>query len=145
MTGSTLGMIITSIVVIVLAAWIILVSNADAHPRWRRKAPSGHGPAGLAARATAGRAEESPDLVSGEMDASPARQETGTRRAGLPGSPRARRGHHDPKRRHGAHRTSFPGQQAAPGRRGYLPALVTHLLQPAPAVWRGPCEPGTAG
>jgi hypothetical protein len=45
MTGSTPGMIITSIVVvIVLAAWIILVFYADAHPTWRRKAPSGHGP-----------------------------------------------------------------------------------------------------
>lgn len=79
MTGSTPGMIITSIVVvIVLAAWIILVFYADAHPAWRRKAPSGHGPAGPAAPATAGRAEESPDLVSGETEASPAvRQETG--------------------------------------------------------------------
>lgn len=79
MTGSTLDLIIIPVVtVIVLAAWIILVFWADAHPTWRRKAPSGHGPAGPAAHATAGRAEESPDLVSGEMEASPAaRQEAG--------------------------------------------------------------------
>jgi hypothetical protein len=79
MTGSTPGTIITSIVVvIVLAAWIILVFYADVHPTWRRKAPSGHGPASPAAHATAGRAEESPDLASGEMEASPAaRQEAG--------------------------------------------------------------------
>lgn len=69
MTGSTPGLVITSIVVvIVLAAWIILVFHADAHPTWRRKAPSGHSPAGPAAQGTAGRMEESPDLVSGKME-----------------------------------------------------------------------------
>jgi hypothetical protein len=44
MTGSTPGIIIMIVVVmIVLAAWIILVFYADAHPEWRRRAPSGHG------------------------------------------------------------------------------------------------------
>jgi hypothetical protein len=44
MTGSTPGIIIMIVVVmIVLAAWIILVFYADAHPEWRRRGPSGHG------------------------------------------------------------------------------------------------------
>jgi hypothetical protein len=79
MTGSTVGLIIIPIVAVIpLAAWIILVFYADAHPTWRGQAPSGHGPADPAARATAGKAEESPGLVSGEMEASPAaRQEAG--------------------------------------------------------------------
>lgn len=44
MTGSTPAIIIMIIVVMItLAAWIILVFYADAHPEWRRRAPSGHG------------------------------------------------------------------------------------------------------
>ena len=47
MTGSTLGLVITPIVtVIVLAAWLILVFYADAHPAWRRKASAERGTAG---------------------------------------------------------------------------------------------------
>lgn len=41
MTGSMLALIITPIVtVIVLAAWLIMVFYADAHPAWRHKAAS---------------------------------------------------------------------------------------------------------
>jgi uncharacterized membrane protein len=59
MTGSAVGMIITTIVtVIVLAAWIVLVFYADAHPAWRRKASSDHSTADLAPPVEAGRPEE---------------------------------------------------------------------------------------
>ena len=41
MTGSTLFLVLISVVVvIVLAAWIVLVFYADAHPAWRRPGAS---------------------------------------------------------------------------------------------------------
>jgi hypothetical protein len=44
MTGSTAGIIVMIVVVMItLAAWLIVVFYADAHPEWRRRAPSGHG------------------------------------------------------------------------------------------------------
>jgi hypothetical protein len=40
MTGSTLDLVLISVVVvIVLAAWIVLVFYADAHPAWRWPGP----------------------------------------------------------------------------------------------------------
>lgn len=56
MTGSAVAMTITAIVtVVVLAAWIILVFYADAHPAWRRKTSSDHAAADRAAPAEARR------------------------------------------------------------------------------------------
>jgi hypothetical protein len=51
MTGSTPALIITFVVVIVvvLAAWIVAVFYADAHPEWQRQAASRRGIAGRAA------------------------------------------------------------------------------------------------
>jgi hypothetical protein len=73
MTGSTLDLILISVVVvIVLAVWIVLVFYADAHPAWRRReAPARHGTAGWAARPPAGRPRSSPDAAPGETQASP--------------------------------------------------------------------------
>jgi Family of unknown function (DUF5372) len=137
MTGSTLGMIITSIVVvIVMAAWIILVFYADAYPTWRRKAPSGHGPADPAARATAGRAEESPDLVSGEMEASPAaRQEAGApaeRAAGIASGSHDRPGYGQrrPGRCGGAARGRPPRPECPAGRRGGPTVSTVRITRP---------------
>ena len=74
MTGSTPAIIIMIVVVMItLAAWIILVFYADAHPEWRRRAPSGHGH-GQAddspGRPTPGR--ESPGRAARETEASAA-------------------------------------------------------------------------
>jgi len=67
MTGSALGLIITAVVVlIVLAAWIVLVFYADAHPEWERQAS---------------RVQDSRDCASREMDAS----STAGRDQGTPG------------------------------------------------------------
>jgi hypothetical protein len=62
MTGSTWDLILIAVVVvIVLAAWIVLVFYADAHPAWRRpEAPAGHGTSGQAARPQAGTAGAQP-------------------------------------------------------------------------------------
>ena len=50
MTGSTPALIITVVVVLVgLAAWIVAVFYADAHPEWQRRAASRRGIAGRAA------------------------------------------------------------------------------------------------
>jgi hypothetical protein len=50
MTGSTPVLIITFVVVVVvLAAWIVAVFYADAHPEWQRRAASRRGIAGRAA------------------------------------------------------------------------------------------------
>jgi hypothetical protein len=50
MTGSTPALIITFVVVVVvLAAWIVAVLYADAHPEWQRRAASRRGIAGRAA------------------------------------------------------------------------------------------------
>jgi hypothetical protein len=52
MTGSTPALIITFVVVVVvvvLAAWIVAVFYADAHPEWQRQAASRRGIAGRAA------------------------------------------------------------------------------------------------
>jgi hypothetical protein len=73
MTGSTLGLVITPIVtVIVLAAWLILVFYADAHPAWRRKASAERGTAGPVTPAAAGGPEESQHSPRQEATASPA-------------------------------------------------------------------------
>ena len=55
-TGSTLNLILISVVVVtVLAVWIVLVFYADTHPAWRRREASArHGTAGQAARPPAG-------------------------------------------------------------------------------------------
>jgi len=56
MTGSTRDLILISLVmVILLAAWIVLVFYADAHPEWRREDPARHGTADQAARPPGGR------------------------------------------------------------------------------------------
>jgi hypothetical protein len=58
--------------VLVLAAWIVPVFYADAHPAWRRGASSGRGTADRAAGATPGRPDGSLDGVSGRPEESPA-------------------------------------------------------------------------
>jgi len=71
MTGSTLGIIVSIVVVvIVLVAWIAMVFYADAHPEWRRQAPSRHGMAGPAARLAVPHLEESPGLAARDTEAS---------------------------------------------------------------------------
>ena len=90
MTGSTLDLVLISVVVvIVLAAWIVLVFYADAHPGWRRPgAPAGHGPAGRAARPPAGLPEHGParrapgdaDITAGKGHSS-ARRDLARRKA----------------------------------------------------------------
>jgi hypothetical protein len=74
MTGSTPAIIIMIVVVMItLAAWIILVFYADAHPEWRRRAASGHGHGqadGSPGRPTPGR--ESPGRAARETEASAA-------------------------------------------------------------------------
>jgi len=87
MTGSTLGIIVSIVVVvIVLVAWIAVVFYADAHPEWRHRAPSRHGLAGPAARPAVPHQEESPGLAARDTEASaaagqdpgaPARPQTG--------------------------------------------------------------------
>jgi hypothetical protein len=73
MTGSTLNLILISVVVaIVVAVAIVLVFYADAHPAWRRReAPVRHGTAGQAARPPAGRPRSSLDAAPGQTRASP--------------------------------------------------------------------------
>jgi hypothetical protein len=74
MTGSTPGIIVMIVVVmIVLMAWIIVVFYADAHPEWRRRVPSAHGhdqADGLPRRHTPG--TESPGRAARETTASAA-------------------------------------------------------------------------
>lgn len=73
MTGSTTGVIVSSIVVVIaLAAWIATVFYADAHPAWRRQPPSGHGTAGQAAHADTQRQEDGTGSASGETQTPPA-------------------------------------------------------------------------
>jgi hypothetical protein len=82
MTGSTLNLILISVVVVtVLAVWIVLVFYADAHPAWRREAPARHSTADRAARPPAGQPEYSPDAAPGETQASL----SPTRDTGVPG------------------------------------------------------------
>jgi cytoskeletal protein RodZ len=72
MTGSTLNLILISVVVVtVLAVWIVLVFYADAHPAGRREAPARHRTAGTAARPPAGQPESSPDAAPGQTQAPP--------------------------------------------------------------------------
>ena len=73
MTGSTLYLILISVVVVtVVAVWIVLVFYADAHPAGqRREAPARHGTAGQAARPPAGQPESSRDAAPGQAQASP--------------------------------------------------------------------------
>lgn len=88
MTGSTLDLIlISAVVVIVLAAWIVLVLYADAHPEWRRReAPAGHGMSGQAARPPAALPEDSAAAAPGETQTSPPPgRDTGVPAATLPG------------------------------------------------------------
>jgi hypothetical protein len=88
MTGSTRDLILISVVVIiVLAAWIVLVFYADARPAWRRReAPAGPGTSGQAARPAAGLAEHSPDAAPGETRTSPPPgRDTGVPAATCPG------------------------------------------------------------
>jgi hypothetical protein len=73
MTGSTSALVITPIVaVIALAAWIVLVFYADAHPTWRRGASSGRGTADPAAGVAAGGPDGRLDGVSSRPEESPA-------------------------------------------------------------------------
>ena len=82
MTGSTPALIITVVVVVVgLAAWIVAVFYADAHPEWQRRAASRRGIAGRAADPVAlpqdeSRAGESgltePSTAGGPFPAAPA-------------------------------------------------------------------------
>jgi hypothetical protein len=71
MTGSTLDLILISvIVVIVLAVWIVLVFYADANPAWRRRdASAGHGRAGGSPAGCT--AEVQPDAEPGKTQPSP--------------------------------------------------------------------------
>lgn len=73
MTGTTLDLILISVVVVIaLAAWIVLVFYADAHRAWRRReAHGGRGAGGHAARLPAGWPEHSPDAAPGQTQASP--------------------------------------------------------------------------
>ena len=82
MTGSTPALIITFVVVVVvLAAWIVAVFYADAHPEWQRRAASRRGIAGRAADPVAllqdkSRAREArqsePSAAGGPFPAAPA-------------------------------------------------------------------------
>lgn len=71
MTGSTRDLILISVVtVILLAAWIVLVFYADAHPEWRRREdPARHG------------TKRGPDAAPEETQASP----SPARDTGVPG------------------------------------------------------------
>ena len=91
MTGSTPALIITFVVVGVgLAAWIVAVFYADAHPEWQRRAASRRGIAGRAADPVAlpqdkSRARESrqsePPAAGGPFPAAPAGIAVGKPRA----------------------------------------------------------------
>ncbi len=91
MTGSTPALIITFVVVVVgLAAWIVAVFYADAHPEWQRWAASRRGIAGRAADPVAlpqdeSRARESrqtePSAAGGPFPAAPAGIAAGNPRA----------------------------------------------------------------
>jgi hypothetical protein len=70
MPSSTLDLILISVVV-VLAAWIVLVFRADAHPAWRREASAWHGTAVHAARPPVGQPKYSPTPRPGKMQPSP--------------------------------------------------------------------------
>jgi len=95
MTGSTWDLILIAVVVvIVLAAWIVLVFYADAHSAWRRPEAPGHGTSGQAPHPLAGPPEHSPDRALGETRTSPPPgRDTGvpaaTLRAGKPPAARA--------------------------------------------------------
>jgi hypothetical protein len=82
MTGSTPALIITFVVVVVLAAWIVAVFYADAHPEWQRQAASRRGIAERAADSVAlpqdeSRAREAPQTepsaADGPFPAAPSR------------------------------------------------------------------------
>ena len=110
MTGSTPAIIIMIIVVMItLAAWIILVFYADAHPEWRRRAPSGHGHGqadGSPGRPTPG--TQSPGRAARDTEAS---ARLGGTREHLPrqrpGSMRAGQERTDSGQRHGSARVAF--------------------------------------
>lgn len=81
MTGSTAGLIIISIVVVImLAAAVYLVFDYDTRPAGRRQESFGRPVPGRAAGHAAGRPEASPDLQQRETEASPAAE----RDAGAP-------------------------------------------------------------
>lgn len=86
MTGSTPGIIVMIVIVmIVLVAWIIVVFYPDAHPEWRRRAPSGRGndqAEGLPGRSTPG--IESPVRAACETEASAAAGRDPRATAGAP-------------------------------------------------------------
>jgi hypothetical protein len=91
MTGSTLDLILIAVVVVILlAAGIVLVFYAGAHPAWRRpETPAGHGTSGQAAR-PAGLPEHSPAAAHRETRTSPPGRDTGAPDATLPeGKPTA--------------------------------------------------------
>ena len=91
MTGSTPALIITFVVVGVgLAAWIVAVFYADAHPEWQRRAASRRGIAGRAADPVALPQDESqaresrqtePSAAGGPSPAAPAGVAAGQPRA----------------------------------------------------------------
>ena len=88
MTGSTLDLILIAVVVVILlAAGIVLVFYADAHPAWRRpETPA----SGQAARPPAGLPEHSPAAAHRETRTSPPGRDTGAPDATLPeGKPTA--------------------------------------------------------
>jgi hypothetical protein len=86
MTGSTAGLIIVSIVVvIILAASVYLVFYHDIRPARRRGASSERLMPERTGRQVAGRPEESPDLEHRETEASP----TAGRDAEAPAEPAA--------------------------------------------------------
>jgi hypothetical protein len=79
MTGSTPALIITFVVVVVvLAAWIVAVFYADAHPEWQRQAASRRGIAGRPADPVALPQDETearqtePSAAGGPFPAAPA-------------------------------------------------------------------------
>jgi flagellar basal body-associated protein FliL len=92
MTGSTLDLILIAVVVVILlAAGMVLVFYADAHPAWRRpETRAGHGTSGQAARPPAGLPEHSPAAAHRETRTSPPGRDTGALDATLPeGKPTA--------------------------------------------------------
>ena len=92
MTGSTLDLIVIAVVVVILlAAGIVLVFYAGAHPAWRRpETPAGHGTSGQAARPPAGLLEHNPAAAHRETRTSPPGRDIGAPDATLPeGKPTA--------------------------------------------------------
>ena len=82
MTGSTRDLILISLVtVILLAAWIVLVFYADAHPEWRREDPARPPRHGRPGGSPAGRPKRNPDAAPEQTRASP----SPARDTGVPG------------------------------------------------------------